>query len=1343
MRPLSPADKVRAWQLLLAAYAARRSPLSEIGFQLCRQQWAEGRREPELVLALGHELLRRKATDRDSREVLLALGALDDRDALEARRAVVRSDARHREFSPSRLEWYREALGGGSLSAAFLLAVATLKGKLDDPAAAPALKLVLQEATEQQWQAMGLDRALAQRWLVRHYVKLGPDAVGVPLDAPALVEEQLRREPDNVDYLRFLAQRYRPSHDARALGLYLALFRAAPNDPENTEFLARSVLSATVGVTDPTPILARWLALGPDDPTVVLTALATSAANLERDDDEAYGWLEQAREVFDHGGQVVGWLAVCRARHGRLDDDSLKLYEACLFDDTLPALWRAEAGQALLAAAAARGEFDENIAERTWLCLPPERQPDDLARELARRFRAKPGGGRTDGAAASVYRKAYELDPDPELARLLARAYLQDERTPVRDKIAHWRGCLGRGEADAEVTAALAKAYASLGTATEAAIDVALSMPDAQQGKLLEDLCRYRFRRGDFSAAETMAAKLVGMRRGDPEAAYILIACRVRRMLERGDTLADLDLTPARAFADHPGMARLLTLVDAALGRAPEPAAVATALQAGGSSAQLGAARVLLGERPDLADIRPQAPQESLLLALAEQVLGDSTGARARVARLPEAQRQLGGALVLAHAAYEAGRFDEAARRLLPVLEHRGPPYGALRRALTDVVARHGAPELVNRLRRLMTPEQELAAELRQTVADVQAEAPGAWAQLAQLETATNPAAVARLQDALWARRVARCLERGDLDTAERELPRLERDDPALADCTHWLQALLARRRGQIDASWDRVARLSPEARSVPAVAWTTASWHLEDGLPARAEAELSHALRTHRDDPDLLYAVVALDAAGGRAGKFLGLAEPLLAAMPAGDPRRESIELLSRFMSQPLTQVRVDDLLARAGELSPQAAAVRLRLVQVVAAAHLRARQTAAAVDLLAGVLTQVRGVALASPATDQLRELRNLLAYGHYLASHWDAASEALEGLVPRPLAGHHNLAMVAEATEQWLEAARLWDTNLPRWEELNLDAVSATHRESVLFGAHARVAEHYLQVEQWREALGHLEACLKTRPYDILTQRKCIPVLIALGDHDVALHKSSWLLTARPHDLDIHLDHALVLASARGGRAAAEYLTELERRWPEASDALKHKRGELKDRMLKGAQQRALQKDFMGWFSLAREVEQLSENDEERAKAICQQVVALYQMAGHTENAAVLEQAQQRCDEALSLTGNDRLRAQLQTYAGRIAERLAPELVRQAEELLKHRKREYNALGERSPAAGSELRQQVASLAEAFGRVRELYERAQTLGGEAIRGRASEGIAEAKRLREACLRLQGGGR
>jgi hypothetical protein len=1346
---LTPEDKEQAWGLLLDTYhrtgAPERSTLSKTGFKLCSARFAAGDRDPRLLAVLTRALMGRRQFDREGREIYLRAGAEDSPDGVAARHAAVRCDARLREFSPNRLAWYREAFAGGSLSAGLLLTAAAVRGRLPAEAGvAAAVRRCLAELSAEQWQSFGLSAQSAKKWLANWFVS--PEAGPPTSAAVVLVAEQLGADPDNLAYLRYLAAAWRPRLDAAAVGVYERLFHLDRDDLDNATFLSEAVLRGDIVLADPYAVLARRLSEidDPDARLAFVLALARAAAQTERDDDEAVRWVEEAAALPEALPLVRGWRAVCRARRGDRSTQTIELCAASLFDQTLAPAWRGEAGLAVLADDQTRGVWRPDIAEAVWHCLPAESRPDDLTLALARRCREE---HRTDGAAAAIYRRAYELAPEPELARLLATAYLADEETPVRDKIAHWRACLDRGEAEPAVVEALARAYASLGSATEAAIYVAGNAPEGQQPRLLDDLCRYRFRRGDYAAAETLAAALQRLRPDDPEVTFKLLGCRVRRRLAEGRSLDDIETAQARAQAiGHLPLARLLDLVAAArdpLGDGEHDVATAGALGAiaPAQSAFGVAAAALGGRRVNTAGVMPRSPEESWLLALAEHVAGRPAAAEQWLNGLAAGPAAVGRALVGARAAAAGGAPGQALALLAAIGSRSGPPWDQLRAVRLDLVMRHGSAQEVARWSAQMEPAAALAAELR-LVAELDAAGdPGALDRLAEVETATHPEAVGAMRHSLQARQVYRLLEEGELGRADELLTMLSEPvgghQPLPGDCRHWLRALLGWQQLKPDLAWNSVARLSPQARSRRAVAWTTAAWHLAEGALRRAEAELSHALRWNRDDPELLYAVVSLDACCGRAEKFLGLVGPLLGSLATDDPRRSDLELLQCLLSAPLADVELGGWFERPGQLAARDLRLRLRATAAVVAARIRAGRLAEAGAL---VSERLGGLTLPAELAPTVAELRNLGAFAAYLAGDQESAASHLARL-GNDLAVRHNAAVVAEAAGRLEEALKLREENLGELDSQLFEVVGGGYREAVVFAAHAHCAELYLRLEQWRTGLAHLEACLKTRPYDIATQRKCIPALIAVGESDVALHKSAWLLSQRPNDLEILLEHATVLVSCRGARAAIEYLDELAKTRPDAVDAVRQRKYELRERLMENAQQRAKEHDFMGLFTLSREVEQLAESDEERARAILQQAYGLSHMAGHGEKAAVLEQAYGRCEEALKLDLSDRTAGQLGELRDRIAQHLAPELLRQADGLMKHRRKAFMTLTENLGAPPPDARTQVAALGQAFGRIAQLAQRAAALGDAGAKAEAAALVTEAERLGRDCRRLEGG--
>jgi hypothetical protein len=432
-------------------------------------------------------------------------------------------------------------------------------------------------------------------------------------------------------------------------------------------------------------------------------------------------------------------------------------------------------------------------------------------------------------------------------------------------------------------------------------------------------------------------------------------------------------------------------------------------------------------------------------------------------------------------------------------------------------------------------------------------------------------------------------------------------------------------------------------------------------------------------------------------------------------------------------------ELLAELDRRSPAEVALRLRLVLGAVAARLCCGQVRSAHDVLEAHLPALSARALPAEARPWLTELHNARALTQWQMGDSEAAQTTLAQLGDGLPSAVHNRAVIAEAGERWAPAAQWREAVLPAWQARDFAGAGAVYREALLFAAHSHLSDIYRHLELWTEELDHLDACIATRPYDIDIQRKSIQPLIAIGEGERALHKSSWLLTQRPRDLDVLLDHGTVLASVKGARAAIEYLDELASSRPDALDAVRQRKMELREKLLETAQQRARSGDYRGLFSLARDIEQLVDSPEEKARALLQQAFALSHLADGGERAAMLEQAASRCGEALELTANERLRSQARALQESVTALLAPELLRQADELLRARRAALMELTEHS-ALPPGSRQQVAGLADAFRRVAELYRRAGELGGERVRTQVAEGSAECERLIRECRRLEG---
>lgn len=1339
MKPpsLTETDRQAAWRLLLPAYAASRE-LSDRGFALCRRQFGEqAEADPMLVRVLGREYLRRKVQDRHAREVYALLGQADDPEASAARRGLVRCDARLRNYDPQRLPWYRQALAENSNSAAFLLTYGVLEAGLDEPElGAQALRRALLEDNARAWQAFGLNRDAAVLWLARWQLTQPASADGL-----LVVDAARQLQPDQPEFLKYLAEFYRPSLDEGPRRIYEALFNVAPDELGNTGFLAQQVLAGRLQSPLGCAILAAWRPHAEGDEALEL-ALACETVRLERDDDDALEWLRHATAQPGAPAQLLGWLTVCELRHGGGSPELLVRAREVVADEALPPAWRSELGLAIAQRAVATGEADETLLEATWNALESGERPDWLTTALAELYAA---GERVGPNTVEVYRQIGQLDPKPNYDRLLGRAYLTDTETPTRDKIAHWRVCLDQGQADAEMMTALAKAYAAEGSATEAALQVVGNMPEAQRPRVLDELCGYRFRRHDFGSAETLAGALVQLRPDDPDAVFKLLLCRVRRVLASGGSLEELDLSAAGAHAAEPRLRSLLQLVDTLLGHGSDEELVTALERLGSDVAALGAvAAVLAGEEVATADLPAGTSEEQWVLAAIEHVEGDLASARRRLQSVDEPDLRLWERLLAARQATLAGGGEQAYRLMAPLSRQRGAPWDSWRPALAELAVRYAPSETVEQFGGLLDLNQQFALDLR-TAATLADDLPAdALRALHAIDAELEPATWRALHDAILAAMVKAELAAGDRDAADAHLAGL-RDAEDVPAQVIWLSAVVAADRNDLEAALAHAYRLSEEVRSHPGVAWIVADWFRRNQQDRMAEAALSLALARHPDEVELRLAVAAMEAQLGRGSAFVKVITPILELMGQDDPRREGLELLCDAFGSSLAEVDLDALLDGVERMAPETVTLRLRVVHAAAAARLRSRQPASVRDALAKHLPRLARVTLPRTTAPVIAELQNALAYAQFLLGQHEAATEQLRAIRPRPPAAYHNLAVVAEAAEQIETAAQRHEQALDGWTDESFEQVSSTYREAVTFALHKHVAGLYRSVENWTDELRHLDDCVETRPYDFEVQRAAIQPLIALGDTDRALHKSNWLLRERPQELDLQLDHAYVIASAKGATDAIEFLDQLVAERPEAVDVVRERKLELRQRLIQLARERARAKDYRALFAVARDVEMLGGTDEEKAQALLQQSLALVHLAAETEPVARLEQALAKAEAALALPASGALGAQATALIERARKALGPHLAQQADGLFLHRRKAYHTLAEQSPPPADGA-QQAKLLAEAFERVVALFERAIANGDDGllvgVQGRLQEARDLSVKCRELGQRLGGAG-
>lgn len=1325
---LTSDDREAAWSLLLAAYETA-AALSDAGFALCRARYLAGDRDAGLITVLGRALVARRDYDEFTRDVLEQIAERDSEEGRTARRVVVRCDANLAAFRPERVDWYEEALTGGSLTAGFVLARGALAGQLDDrpELAAEGLARCLDEATPRQWEQAALDRKKAVRQLADHHLARPPSEAGI-----RAVEAGYQAARGKLSYLRWLVEAYRPSLSARAVECYLALCEKDPDDQANTRFLAEAVIDRRLRIDDACPVLERYLAVT-DDPAAARRALAHEAVRLRRDDADAMAWIRAAMAEGDSSRELYGWLAVCEVRHGEIDEVAGARLRAVALDGDMPRPWRREVGLALAERVHQSGARDAELYWAVWRGGEPDTAPRWLAGALAALLI---DADRTDADTAPIYRAAYQAEPSDALAWRLARAYLHDRDTPVREKIEHWRACLARGETDGEILVALAQALATEGAATEAALAVVDEMPAAQQPRMLEELFRHRFGQGEFAAAETIASRLRRLLPDDPAVQYRLAVCRIRRLLGSGGDLREVDLA-----GDHPRLEVLRALVAAAAGDEPDDSMTADAIEASGAhSPALGVAvAALRGHDVRVPPVETGIPRNTWLLAAVEQMQGQTARARRRLQATEDPDLRLWERYLAARQALDEGRGAAACELLLPVLHRSGPPWEGPREMLAALAPRYASAELLDRLAPLLTPAEQQAARLRVLVQRALAGDEEAAAAASGGDDALGRA----LPLALLAEQAAAAYVAGDLEGFATLVERLREagDEP---DRVAWFSALLHRERGEDRAAFDAAFQLSEPARATPAVAAQVASWYLRDGALSRAEAVLSHALRFHRNNVDLLSAVATINAQLGRTEKFLALVPVILHHLPPNDPRGGTLGLLRDVLERPLAELDPAALTTSLDSLDDEAAELRLLLLFGHAADRIERGGGALVCSTLKQRLDELKRVDCA-PAL--VAELRNALGYGHYLAGEWDAADGALAQVAATGAAVPHNRAVTAEAAAEAgdavaerLDAAVRWRQEAAElWARAPFDDVAPGYRDAVLFALHQHTAGLCRRLERWPDELRHLEACIAIRPYDVVIQRASLQPLLAMGEGERALHKSQWLLGEQPDDLEVQLDHATVLASTRGAGEALAWLEQVGERNPDAVEAVRQRREELREKLLETSQRRAESGDYVGMFAAARDVEQIAETPQQRARALLQQAYALSQMADDENATAVLEQALAKCREALEAAGPGRTRQRAEQVAEQVRGRLAPLWARQAEELFLHRRKEYFTLAEQLNAPPPEGVDTARGLALAFERVADLYRQAVDCGDTALNRQVQPRIDEALRLAREARQLE----
>ncbi|MCC7495600.1 MAG: hypothetical protein IT204_24835 [Fimbriimonadaceae bacterium] len=533
--------------------------------------------------------------------------------------------------------------------------------------------------------------------------------------------------------------------------------------------------------------------------------------------------------------------------------------------------------------------------------------------------------------------------------------------------------------------------------------------------------------------------------------------------------------------------------------------------------------------------------------------------------------------------------------------------------------------------------------------------------------------------------------------------------DTALADDLRGLLALTAAcqrcRRGE------PVGALEVTARYAEAAAWVRfwslpgddpAAWAaLPEALrlnpaavlallPARphtAAVAVPQALRRCREHAALQLAWAGLAARQGDASRFALAAGPL-----RGGPHEPALAAVEAVLSGPLTALPT--------ALEP--------LAQAAAGAHLREGQVAAAAAAL---------------AAHQSAAASNLRAAAQLAAGDGAAAAATLEALPASP-AVWHNRAIVAERSGDLAAAAAA--------REL---ALSAGEPVAVRAAAHDRLARLYRRLGQPAPEVAHLEALLLLRPDHHEALRASLQPLLDLGRGEEAVQRSELLLRQAGDDLAVQLDHAAVLATAHGAAAAGGFLAGLELRQPDRAVAVREQRLILQQRLLDACRERRVAGDWLGLFAAARDAAKVALEPVPLAQAWLHQVTSLGNLAREGEAVARLDQALARCDEALALELPAELVASARQLRREVAERLAPALLSQADELGRTRLAELQALA--AAPAGAARSHQAVQMVGTFERLQQLIGRAVSLDPR-LAAQAADRQEAARRLRERAAAL-----
>lgn len=372
----------------------------------------------------------------------LKCNGLDDISRARLERCLVEADVDNGVFSAERVPIYRRrfAVQPDDPGPAFLLAAAYKQGWLpQDEQMIPVWVRVVREEWKEYplWNRFNLSRSklledLAN--LIVHEGNITPECVDVVAHAYAA-------NPSHTGWLTYLARAYPPRTDPQALKIYYAFFKHSPRDAANTRFLADYVVEHLQGKPWEAEVLRAAVALGGEQRSGYVVALARCYALMQCTDEDALPVYREAFALNPDDGQILAAQVLALAHNKVYDEQAEELYSKALKNEKTIAPMLEESGGSI----------------KEIQCA--------MAHCLAQR-------GAQTKSAISLYAKAFEHDPSDAVvayaySRALVAAEDYSQKAMKAYAVAH-----KNYPNDAEILVALAKAYAHNGVTNHEATHI-------------------------------------------------------------------------------------------------------------------------------------------------------------------------------------------------------------------------------------------------------------------------------------------------------------------------------------------------------------------------------------------------------------------------------------------------------------------------------------------------------------------------------------------------------------------------------------------------------------------------------------------------------------------------------------------------------------------------------------------------------------------------------------------------------------------------------------------------------------------------------------------------------